>query len=395
MDKTTRPKHIRHFNHPEAEVIWAAVMTLDDAARHEVYEHLADHLVVGLGRVRRHDERRKASVAALREANEILGHSPSVRDYRNLVEEHPEYGWPKDSAIRRWLGNASWNDALAEAGLARVADGDFVGATAGYQLELDELIRALKLCADETGFSMPPQSIYLGWAARRTTQLNHDRIPKSLSPYNRFGGYFAVAREAGMLAEGGAISYPDGTIRPAKFGYSDEDMLDALREVAQRLGHSPLTRQYRAERDAIRRESARAGALRSLPAWGVIRTRFGTWDEALIAAGLEPTNGRVSVVRLDYKRGGRRFTDADLHYWMRRAFAELGSPARTSALKQKAWRLKLLSDAEAQGEYLRIPTYEPYRARWGTWEAAKRATLDAPDPTTTEAPSEEENGGDA
>src|SRR5690348_12527482 len=99
MDKTTRPKHVRHFNHPEAEVIWSAVMTLDEPAKHEVYEHLADHLVIGRGRTRRHDERREAAIAALREAAEILGHSPSVRDFRGLLEDHPEYGWPNDSAI--------------------------------------------------------------------------------------------------------------------------------------------------------------------------------------------------------------------------------------------------------------------------------------------------------
>jgi hypothetical protein len=379
MDKTSKPKHVRHFNHAEAELIWAAVMTLDEPAKHEVYEHLADHLVVGRGRTRRHSERRDASVAALREAAEILGRSPSIRDYRGLMHDHPEYGWPNDGAIRRWFGNCSWNEALAEAGLARVADGDFVGASAGYQFEFDELVAAVKVCGEETGYSVPPQNVYLGWAARRETHQKHDRIPRSLHPFDRFGGYRDVVIRGGLMPEDGVIVYPNGTIMPNKHGYTDDDMLEALREVAERLSHSPLTREYGVERDKIRKESADAGAPRTLPAWGVIRTRFGRWDAALVAAGLKPTNGRVTGVRRrDYQRkGGVRFSDDVLYIWMRRAFDELGGPANTTTLKYKPWRLRLLAEAEARGEYLKIPGYEAYHARFKTWDAAKHAALNA------------------
>jgi hypothetical protein len=379
MNKTTRPKHIRHFNHPAAEVIWSAVMTLDEPAKHEVYEHLADHLVVERGRHRRHHERREASVAALREAAELLGHSPSVREFRELVHDHPEYGWPNDSAIRRWFGNSSWNEALHEAGLAHVADGDFVGASAGYQFELSDIVRAARLCAEETGFAVPPQSVYLGWAARSETQRRYERIPRTMQPFARYGGYHEVLVQAGLRAPDGAVSYPDGTIRPAKFRYDDEDMFAALREVAARLGHSPLTREYRRERDKIREESARAGALRTLPAWGVIRTRFGTWDEALTGAGLEPTNGRVTGARnrrQDYvRKGGVRFTDEQLFASMQAAFADLGINNMTAG-KYKRWRLESLAEAEGRGEYRKIPGYMAFQGRFGTWDAAKRAAVE-------------------
>jgi hypothetical protein len=383
MDKTTRPKHVRHFKHPEAEVIWSAVMTLAEPAKHEVYEHLADHLVVGRGRTRRHNERREAAIAALREVAEILGHSPSVRDFRGVLHEHPEYGWPNDSAIRRWFGNASWNECLAEAGLGRVADGDFVGATTGHMFSLEDLVRAVKLCAEEVKMAIPPQTVFLGWAGRRATQLNHDRIPRSLHPFDRYGGYHVVTTIGGIRPENGAIVYPDGTIRPAKLRYSDDDMREALREVAARLGRSPLTREYRAEREAIRKESAAADGLRTLPTWGVIRTRFGTWDEALSEAGLEAVNGRVNGMRRrDYvRKGGVRFTDDELVAWMWRAFNDLGGPSGTTTLKYKPWRLRVKAEAETRGEYLTIPGYEAFRAKYGTWEKAKLAAIAAGDPT--------------
>ena len=66
----------------------------------------------------------------------------------------------------------------------------------------------------------------------------------------------------------------------------------ALREVAGRLGRSPRTAEYDRERLAIIAESDAAGAPRTLPSRTVMYSRYPTWDDALVAAGLQPLGGR-------------------------------------------------------------------------------------------------------
>ena len=76
------------------------------------------------------DVRVRRAIAALREAAEILGRSPSVGDYRRLQAERRELDWPPDGSLRKWLGG-SWNDCLARAHLEAVADGDALVAQMG------------------------------------------------------------------------------------------------------------------------------------------------------------------------------------------------------------------------------------------------------------------------
>src|SRR5579875_2302019 len=66
-----RPRGLR-FNDPTADVVWAAIQTLDEAAKHEVLGHLRNHLVIPDAR-RTDDEAKVAkAIGALREAAEIL-----------------------------------------------------------------------------------------------------------------------------------------------------------------------------------------------------------------------------------------------------------------------------------------------------------------------------------
>lgn len=68
--------------------------------------------------------------------------------------------------------------------------------------------------------------------------------------------------------------------------YTNDDLLQALRHVAARLGSTVLSsEQYKA--------AARANGLPTLEA---VRVRFGTWRDAIVAAGLQSP----------YKKGGRR-----------------------------------------------------------------------------------------
>jgi hypothetical protein len=97
--------------------VWAAFMELDLALQHDLLRELQELLAVPEGSRSISGTRIARAIAALREAADELGHSPSVKDFRRLRFEHPERRWPPESSIRVWLGSGRWNGSLSRAGL--------------------------------------------------------------------------------------------------------------------------------------------------------------------------------------------------------------------------------------------------------------------------------------
>lgn len=147
-------------------------------------------------------------------------------------------------------------------------------------------------------------------------------------------------------------------------------MRDAPRLVAARVGHSARPREYGVEREKLIAESLEAGDPKSLPPPSTIQIRFGTWDEALKAANLEPLGGRLSYSRKG-DRGGRKgpqIPTAEIVAVLREAYAELGEPFTWAAYKK--WRVEQKRRNLEQRRFRRLASVDVVRTRFGVWANA-------------------------
>src|SRR4051812_4204765 len=88
----------------------AFLLRLDPATQREVLARYEEALEAEPDTMSR---RLRRVALALHEARRAVGgRSPSLREYRTMRLEHPEWGWPDPRSITRWLGVRSWNDAL-------------------------------------------------------------------------------------------------------------------------------------------------------------------------------------------------------------------------------------------------------------------------------------------
>lgn len=175
-----------------------------------------------------------ALLAALEHLADELGRPPTSRD----VREHGEY---TVGMYRSAFG--SWSNALEAAG--------FDAHRSGTKYEKDELLEKLRRLAAE--LDHPP-----------TIEELREDGKYSLSPYqDRFGSWTNALAEAGL---------EDDKEPPT----SDEAALDELRRLAGELGRTPTKRELR--------EHGRYSE-------SVYRDRFGSWSSGLETAGMEPRSG--------------------------------------------------------------------------------------------------------
>ncbi len=173
----------------------------------------------------------------------------------------------------------------------------------------ERLIEILRNLANELG--RPPTAQEL--RARRD-------LPAPITYLNHFGGWNAALETAGL---------EPNRWRPS---CTDEQLLDTLRTLADELGRPPTCREMRARRD--------------LPDPGTYSRRFGSWSNALETAGLEARYCRTP----DY-------TDEQLLQALRDLAAELG---RTPTGREMQDRRDLPSPRTCQ-------------IRFGSWNAALEA----------------------
>lgn len=368
-----------------AKAVWAAICTLPDAEQHLVLSELRARLACVEG-VDSHETRVRFAITCLRDAAGILGRSPSVADYRELRALHPERRWPADGSLRAWLGG-SWNDCLRAARLEAVADGDVLVAQLGPAFTEQEACEALRQCAEDLG-DIPTLAQYYGWARRPDVERRPGRRPQSQHPFDRlFGSYYRALVAAGLVGgDHGARAKRTTLQRLASYRVTEERIQEALRQVAARLGRSPRVREYTTLREEIMREALERGSPVALPAHSTIQQRYPVWDEALLAAGLEPLGGRStrSVRRTPRAQRRPRFTDEELLAVLREAYAALGDPFTVDAFKR--WRKTERDRARAERRFRRIPSYDAYYTRFATWdEAVRRALASSVGDTETQA----------
>jgi hypothetical protein len=102
-----------------------------------------------------------------------------------------------------------------------------------------------------------------------------------------------VAASAVVASEGDG--FPLGThIRTAAYFIPIQSVLADIREVSEHIGRSPRTSEYTRERQRIYEETLAAGRPRALASYPTIHRHFLEWDDALVAAGLEPLGGRAT-----------------------------------------------------------------------------------------------------
>lgn len=222
----------------------------------------------------------------------IVERAPSIQEYR----DHGEYA--ATTITRRF---DSWQDAVARAG--------FEPHGADTEIPTAELLAELRRLADEHG-------------DRPTVELMNDEGQYWVSTYRRrFGSWTNALTDAGFE--------PADARTTARI--SEEQLLAALNEMAAARGATPTFQEM--ERDGA--YSPRTYV-----------DRFGSWNDALGAAGLEP-------------RGSGKVSDADLLDDLRRLRNELGTQP-------------VADDVRERGEY----SLATYQRRFGSWSGAKDAAFD-------------------
>jgi HNH endonuclease len=274
----------------DARVVYAGFLVLDRADQHA----FADALLRELTSRQPRDtpsRRMTEAIRSLREATHTLGEPPTIRQFETLRREHPEWGWPPSSTIRRWLGARAWDEALRLAGLPTPLPGDALEPELGPAFTTREAIEALQQCTQDLG-RLPSFNEYHAWAHRSDVIGRPGRRPLSEGPFCRLFGSFQLAIVAAGLAEDArsAVVAGNGNVRAAYYRVSDEQITEALKEVAARLGHAPNTSEYTYMRKLLYEESRAQGRPRILPSYQTINRRFGRWDKALTAAGLGTKN---------------------------------------------------------------------------------------------------------
>ena len=346
-------RRTKHFTDPAAGAVWAAILTLDEGAQHQVLRHLRERLAVPTDRKGHQGVREARALAALCEAAEVLEQEAqdrgdpiplaevkvSEREYEQLRSEHPERGWPEPRRVALWLGG-SWNEALARAGLHPSDDPDTGWRQESRGVSFEDTTQAIcgAFAAKREVYPEASEiscSEVLAWTRRPDVRARPGRRPESESPFHQHGGY-AACHEAALGTKAPSkrrVASP----RPLKrfFSYTDVQIHDTLRALAVELGHSPRARDYmKARRDALERDAAEGRPPRPFVSYQTIQSRYGDFNAALADAGLkevnkptvDPMTGRSLEPQLP-----NRMTYEEIVQALRDAYAAKGKPFTTRA----------------------------------------------------------------
>lgn len=383
------PPRGRKFASPEAEVIWAAIERLDEGLKHEVLHHLRFHLGAPEDRVGQDGIRIARATAALREAwtLELTEHglSPTDPETREIkltpeaYERHraakPEAQWPPVRSVRRWLGG-DWATALSRAALPVTNHGDALVARLGHKFTHAEMTQAIRDCSTDLG-AIPSFGSYIAWSKRPDVLRRPGRRPRSQAPfYERYGSWANALAAAGLITTKtpGRVVI-DGSLRPAGYRYSEEQLVETLREAAKALGGSPRTTAFKRWREETIQESLAEGHQRAIPDYGTYLKVYDTWDGALAGAGLPTLGGKATAKYGSIRKDANaRIPEEYLRKVLRMAYADVGEPFTTAAYE--AWRAERKARDAEKGLKERYPIWMTYRKRYGSWPNAKKALLE-------------------
>jgi hypothetical protein len=113
-----------------------------------------------------------------------------------------------------------------------------------------------------------------------------------------------------------------------------------------------------------------------LVSYATIQKRYGTWDNALVAHGLDPLGGRHTGAKTGPKQpAGKRISDNLIRSAIREGYDALGDPYTQPA--SSAWREdEIALDPRRRRQ---LPSYHTIWKRYGTWENACDVALGAED----------------
>lgn len=355
--KVVGPRPGELFADPAVSAVWAALLTLDVSLQHEFLARLRERLAVPEASGGSHVVRVARLVSAVREAHGLLlaqasadpGFDPTnppalTEDaYNALRAGRRADGWPAASNLRRWV-QGGWNDVLRRAMLSTVPDGDATLTVTLGDFTWPEVSGALLAFRDGRAGSGHPYpddfslSDMLAWARLPGVVALPGRRPRSVSPFDKFGGFLAVkeAALAGKDAPGGnkpRRAARAGRLRPASgYGYCDDELRAAMAEVVAFLGgRVPTAGAFTQARKAILEAEAERGLpARAFPSYNKLIGRWRPWDAALVACGLAPYRD-ITVDALTGRSDrpnppSNEIPDADLLAGLLEAFEDRGKP---------------------------------------------------------------------
>jgi hypothetical protein len=344
--------------------VWAALMTLEISLQFEVLRELATRFATATLGATRPEERIRKAVADLHTVADILGHSPSINEYRTLQTKFPELELTPDGTIRRWLGGR-WNECLRVALLDTVSDGDFAARPSGTtnKFSREELFAAVRECAEDLG-QVPSMPEFFQWVIRPDVQARPGRRPRSYQAFRRLGGFPAVLVAAGVLRDDGDFATrPSGTSQM----FSRDEIFAAAREAAEDLGHVPSMPEFF---QWVIRPDVQARPGRRPRSYHPFE-RLGGFGAVLIAAGVlrdgearRGVDGRLLPLRYAYTRD-------DMIRALIDVAARLREPLTSSRYTTE--RVKMHDESRELGELVSLPSADTIRDSFGTWKAALEA----------------------
>jgi hypothetical protein len=275
------------FPEPAARVVYAGICALDEASQHDVLRELGKRLAYPKerGPLNTREVRVARAIAAVREAADILGRSPSVNEFRHL-RTTSHLSWPPDGSIREWLcpgPTKGWNEVLKQAHLeARPDDAPIV--VEGHRAYTDkELIAGLRECAEDLG-RVPTFNNYLNWARSPGVRERPGRRTSSQNVFERCFGSYPLALIAARLADASGNGIPVSTLQRSgkNYRWSDEDMMNAISEVIaiNGTGQFPVFGEYTRTRAVLLQAEEGNDEPRRIPSTNAFQRRFGGWGKA-------------------------------------------------------------------------------------------------------------------
>jgi hypothetical protein len=274
-----------------------------------------------------------------------LGRTPSIRDM-NKAKDRP-------SGALYWYRFGSWNNAVAK-----------VGLNPRNRYNEKELIGRLQRLSKELGHTP------------RRIDINNSGYCPNIDTYERhFGSYEKAIIEAGLVP-----------CRPY-VQITDEELMEYLKEAISKLNHVPSTHEL--------------SWMKSYPNPSTYIERFGSWKDALKKAGFEKSRKFISDEKLlqDLKDAAKELNHTPT-YWEMDAMKKYSNP-RTIADRFGSWensikkaglepvrkgyserelfshirRLKnRLGRLPTSGEMLNGgPSPDTYKNHFGSWKKAKQS----------------------
>jgi hypothetical protein len=318
-------------------------------------------------------ERVKRSLRGLRTCQEDLGLAelPSKGQYEGWFKQQ---GKAKRHPSATYISNTferSWAKAREAAGapptpriLARRALGN------GSRFTSEELVELLTVCAQDLRRSDLTFEDYRVWAERELAEPSgrFQRVAISRPTFRHGGGWNEVLHKAGLKPaprRGGRalVNRPRGLAR----AYTRDEMLRLLQEAAAACPTRLTCTFYdKFRRAAVAQAQAEGRALPTV-ASGTISGAFGSWADALHAAGLIDEATRRQRAGLQ----GKVLTEEDALAALHTAIKQLGPDLRRNHYRR--WR-RVQLDRSPQAC---VPSDLWLTHRFGSWSAGVQAALDA------------------